>query len=339
MKLSGKPSGLSTKLMLTLCLLFTAADLSAQEQRVSLSGRTLVIREAFRQIENQTGLIIGINTKLLDDTRSITLIAPEGTAGELLSQILAGRGLTYRMNGNHVILVPIPRATNTVAATAIRPQNAGAGAQAPEATQGVGIATVTQRFELEPLPEPVLPPRGDYPVVRNLTGTPRVALKTNLLIDATASISLGVEFRTGRKTTLDLPFSYNGWDFSNNRKWKHFLVQPAFRWWLCESFNGHFFGAHAHYAEYNVGNLPSPPFSATMQNYRFDGWLAGGGLSYGYHWILGKRWSLEAEIGLGYARLQYDKYPCEKCGTRIARETKNYWGPTKAGLSLIFMIK
>ncbi len=168
---------------------------------------------------------------------------------------------------------------------------------------------------------------------------PSVAIKTNLLYDATTTLNLGAEFRLNRKLTLDIPVSYNPWSFDNNKKWKHFLVQPELRWWSCEPFNGHFFGVHAHYALYNVGGLDNPPFSQYMNTRRFEGWLAGAGISYGYHWILGKHWSLEATLGIGYAYLDYDKYSCKKCGKNLGSETRNYFGPTKAGVTLIYMIK
>ena len=47
-----------------------------------------------------------------------------------------------------------------------------------------------------------------------------------------------------------------------------------------------------------------------LGNYRYDGKIYGAGISYGYHWILKNRWSMEATIGAGYARLDYDKYAC-----------------------------
>jgi hypothetical protein len=164
---------------------------------------------------------------------------------------------------------------------------------------------------------------------------PGAGIKTNLLYDATATFNLGVEFRTGNRTSLDIPLSYNPWTFSNNRKWKHVLVQPEFRLWTRETFDGHFFGVHGHYAFYNVGNLPKP-FSPYMQAHRFEGWLAGAGVSYGYRWnFRHPRWALEATVGVGYAYMEYDKFICGKCGEMLGSETKNYFGPTKAGLSLI----
>ena len=169
--------------------------------------------------------------------------------------------------------------------------------------------------------------------------TPYFAIKTNVLHDLSSSMNLGVELRLHRKITLDLPFTMNPWTFNKeeNSKFKFFLIQPELRYWTCEAFNGHFFGIHGHYAQYNVGRLPSGPFSETMNLYRFEGKLAGAGLSYGYHWLISPRWSLEAEIGAGYALLQYDKYPCHTCAKLISSEKKDYWGITRAGLSFIYL--
>ena len=166
---------------------------------------------------------------------------------------------------------------------------------------------------------------------------PKWGLKTNLLYDATATINLGVEFRTGRRTSLDISGNLNPWTFKNDRKWKHIMAQPEFRWWTREAFDGSFFGLHGHYAFYNVGHLPRP-FSEYMQAHRFEGWLAGAGVSYGYRWNFSHRWALEATIGVGYAYLSYDKFECGDCGRKLGEETKHWFGPTKAGITLIYGI-
>ena len=161
-------------------------------------------------------------------------------------------------------------------------------------------------------------------------------IKTNLLYFTHATLNLGLEFRMGDNTSFDLPFAYNPWTFANNKKWKHISVQPEFRWWLHETFKGHFFGLHGHYAFYNVGSLRQPPFSEYMNTHRFEGWLAGAGLSYGYRWNFNSRWGLEATVGAGYAYLSYDKFRCGDCEQLLGPETKNYFGPTKAGISLVY---
>ncbi len=165
---------------------------------------------------------------------------------------------------------------------------------------------------------------------------PTWGIKTNVLYDATGTFNLGAELKTGARTSLDISGNYNPWTFSDNRKWEHILVQPEFRLWTRETFRGHFFGVHAHYAYYNVGGLDNPPFSDYMSLHRFEGWLVGAGIGYGYRWNLNRILALEAEIGVGYAYLNYDKYPCGHCGKKISGEVKNYVGPTKVALSLIY---
>ena len=61
--------------------------------------------------------------------------------------------------------------------------------------------------------------------------------------------------------------------------------------------------------------------------------------SYGYQWIISKRWSMEATVGVGYARLKYDKYARGDGGEKLGHNTRNYFGPTKIGLSFIYVIK
>ncbi len=39
---------------------------------------------------------------------------------------------------------------------------------------------------------------------------------------------------------------------------KHWLVHPEFRYWLCERFNGHFFGVHLLGGEYNISKVKLP---------------------------------------------------------------------------------
>jgi hypothetical protein len=172
---------------------------------------------------------------------------------------------------------------------------------------------------------------------------PSVAINSNLLYDATTSMNLGLEFKLSNTSTLKLPVTYNPWTLENNKKFKFILFQPEWRWWLCEAFTGHFFGIHAHYAYYNIGGIDkiawSIPLSDYMQKHRFQGWLAGGGLTYGYQFYLAPRWSLEASLGIGYAYLNYDTYYCEECGKLIGRDNKNYFGLTQAGISLIYFLK
>lgn len=162
------------------------------------------------------------------------------------------------------------------------------------------------------------------------------SVNTNGLYWLSGTPNIGFEYGFRKNTSIALNASWNPFTFSENRKWKHILIQPEFRLWTKETFSGHFFGLHAHYAYYNVGHLPSSIFSDYMTEHRFQGWLAGAGLSYGYRWNFSRHWGLETTFGIGYAYLDYSKYTCAKCGEKLGSRTESYFGPTKAGISLIY---
>ena len=170
----------------------------------------------------------------------------------------------------------------------------------------------------------------------------QLGVKTNALHWATAgTLNAGLEIGLGKRTTLELTGDYNPWplDRDQNKKLKFWSVMPEFRYWLCERFNGHFFGLHSGYGEYNISGVRIPFQNKSTQEHRYEGWATGIGISYGYTWILGKRWNLEANIGAGYIYTKYDKYECKTCGRFKGNQKKHYFGPTKAGISLIYIIK
>lgn len=171
----------------------------------------------------------------------------------------------------------------------------------------------------------------------------KVAVKTNLLYDIPAlTANAGVEFGLASRWTLDVSANYNGWTLSRDRRWKHWLVQPEARYWFCDRFAGHFLGAHLLGGQFNIGGVKNhihflgSDFSQVGYR-RYQGWMIGAGVAYGYAWILGKHWNVEGEIGLGWIYTRYDSYPCANCGKKLAKnKTHNYVGPTKAAVNLVY---
>ena len=132
-----------------------------------------------------------------------------------------------------------------------------------------------------------------------------IAVKSNILYDLTGTLNLGGEIRCDDTHSFSLSVNYNPWNLGENKKMKHILVQPEYRWWLNETFIGSFFGVQAHFAQYNFSG--TTPFT-TVKNNRYQGNLIGCGVTYGHQWLLSTFWSLEASISVGYAHLTYDKY-------------------------------
>lgn len=170
-----------------------------------------------------------------------------------------------------------------------------------------------------------------------------VGVKSNLLADVLLNPNLGVEIGLASKWTLDVSGEFNAWTLSHDRRWKHWAVQPEARYWFCDRFSGHFVGVHAHGGQYNIGGIDGKiNFLGTdarkLKDTRYQGWFVGAGVSYGYAWILGRHWNLEAEIGIGYSYTRYDRFRCAGCGKKIeSGKSHNYVGPTKTAVNLVYL--
>lgn len=171
-----------------------------------------------------------------------------------------------------------------------------------------------------------------------------LAVKTNLLNDATATVNIGGEVQLAPKWSLDISGDMNFWSFSNGKRWKHWLIQPEARYWFCSAMGGHFVALHALGGQYNIGkvNLDFLSFLGSnfkeFKDYRHQGWYGGAGIGYGYSWLLSRHWNLEAEVAVGYVYTRYDVYQCDGCGKKIdADRSRNYFGPTKVALNIVYV--
>lgn len=169
----------------------------------------------------------------------------------------------------------------------------------------------------------------------------KFVVKNNLLYDLTLTPNLSFEMSLNKKQTFDLQIGLNPFNGQKeDEKFKHLLVQPEWRYWFCERFNGWFIGVHALGGRYNVAKTRLPfGLLPAIHEGRYEGWFAGAGVGLGYQWILSRNWNLEAELGVGYAYTEYDKFNCGRCGTKLQSAKADYFGVTKAALSLVYVIK
>ena len=166
-----------------------------------------------------------------------------------------------------------------------------------------------------------------------------VAAKSNLAHWAFwATPNASLELALAPRVTLDVTGGLNLWGAKSDKKMIHWLAQPEARYWLCDVFNGHFVGLHLHGGQFNAGHQDIPIGRLkVLKDARYEGYFYGAGLSYGYQWILSRHWNLEASLGAGYARIHYEKYPCATCGAKLGEGAVNYWGITRATLSLVYL--
>lgn len=177
--------------------------------------------------------------------------------------------------------------------------------------------------------------------VQQFGQTRQLGIKTNLLYWATTTPNLGLEMAVGNKHTAQVFFGLNPWKQSggDHSSLRHWMVMPEYRYWFNQNFEGWFLGAHALGGQYNAGGVKFPfGLLKGLRNHRYEGWYAGGGITAGKQWNLSKHWNFEASLGLGYIHTQYDKFECGTCGEKLNSAHKNYVGPTKVALSLIYLI-
>lgn len=167
----------------------------------------------------------------------------------------------------------------------------------------------------------------------------KVAVRVNALPAIEGALEAGVSYAIGNKSTVELTGSLRPWKREEKYVNRYWLIQPEYKYWTCQKFNGFFWGTYLNGAQFNIGGekLPFGIF-AGLKKYRYEGWLAGGGISVGYHWMLNDHWNIETSLGVGYDFIRYKQYNCvKKCAGLRDKGDYHYIGPSKASISLVYL--
>lgn len=156
----------------------------------------------------------------------------------------------------------------------------------------------------------------------------RVALKTNLTDWMTASPNLSAEFTINNRLSVDLSATATPFKYKPDFYFRHIRLQPELRYWLASPLTRHYVGIMAFYSTYDVGYK--------KRGYFGDSYAAG--LTYGYDWILSRRWNLELSAGLGAIRYQLARYTP---GTAHPKPNDKGWvvAPVKLGITFVYILK
>lgn len=173
------------------------------------------------------------------------------------------------------------------------------------------------------------PMQTDELVSVSQTSSRYVAVKTNLAAWAGTIMNLAADVQVSEHFSVELPVLWCPWHVSSKHAVKTFTIQPEGRYWLARPGKGHFFGVHAHIGWFNV-KWNRDRYQDTSRP------LLGAGISYGYLLPLGEHWAGEFTLGAGYANLKYNTYYNIGNGARIDTRTKNYWGITRVGISVVY---
>lgn len=180
------------------------------------------------------------------------------------------------------------------------------------------------------------------PVAERLSPEPeqlyRFAVRTNVLYDAFLLPTLGVEWRVNRDLGVKLDGSLAWWSGGSNGKvQKMWMLSPEVRRYLLDS-KRFYVGLSGSYGEYNIYKYMLGGVLSKDTGYQGKCWNVG--LTLGYQLYLSRAFSVDFNLGLGYTRSEYDSYGVTD-GVRVYKErnnSKHFWGPTRAGISLVWTI-
>ena len=166
--------------------------------------------------------------------------------------------------------------------------------------------------------------------------TPLMSVKTNLMAYSTLIPTAGVEVRLADHWSAEITGLYSPFNlFSRDLKTRVLAAKPEVRYWFGEAMRkGHFVGLHMPVAGFNI---------QLNDEYRYQDpnhALWGLGLNYGYMMMLGKKqnWTIDFTIGFGYMDVKYDVYEGVRNGKYVRTEEKYYFGPTRIGVNLAYVI-
>ena len=162
-----------------------------------------------------------------------------------------------------------------------------------------------------------------------ITNDYHLSLRANLLRWATLTPDLGLEWRICPSWGIAVNGSWTSWTWSDkDRRYALWEVAPEIRYYMGEK------------KAWYLGAM----FKAGQFNYKLSetgkqGDLMGGGITAGYQLRLNKALALDFNLGLGYLNADFEKYEVID-GVRVRRgnETKDWFGPINAGVTLVWKL-
>jgi len=170
---------------------------------------------------------------------------------------------------------------------------------------------------------------ADTPSETKITTDYHLFLRANLLRWATLTPDLGLEWRICPSWGIAVNGSWTSWTWSDkDRRYALWEVAPEIRYYMGEK------------KTWYLGAM----FKAGQFNYKISetgkqGDLMGGGITTGYQLRLNKALTLDFNLGLGYLNADFEKYEViDDVRVRRGNETKDWWGPINAGVTLVWKL-
>ena len=170
---------------------------------------------------------------------------------------------------------------------------------------------------------------ADMPSETKITTDYHLSLRANLLRWATLTPDLGLEWRICPSWGIAVNGSWTSWSWNDkDRRYALWEVAPEVRYYMGEK-----------KAWYLGAMFKAGQFNYKLSDTGKQGDLMGGGITAGYQLRLNKALDLDFNLGLGYLNADYEKYEVID-GVRVRKgsETKDWWGPINAGVTLVWKL-
>ena len=170
---------------------------------------------------------------------------------------------------------------------------------------------------------------ADTPSETKITNDYHLSLRANLLRWATMTPNLGLEWRICPSCGIAVNGSWTSWTWSDkDRRYALWEVAPEVRYYMGEK-----------KAWYLGAMFKTGQFNYKLSETGKQGDLMGGGITAGYQLRLNKALALDFNLGLGYLNADFEKYEVID-GVRVRRgnETKDWYGPINAGVTLVWKL-
>jgi Protein of unknown function (DUF3575). len=170
-----------------------------------------------------------------------------------------------------------------------------------------------------------------------VVGRAEIKLRTNLLCDAFLLPTLGVEWRITPEWGVKADGCFSHWGSETGNVQKTWLINPEVRFYM-DNAKCFYSGVGGSYGRYNIHGFPLSKFLSQETGYQGALWNAG--ITVGYQLKLTRSFSLDFNLGLGYMCFEYDSFKMvdQVRVYKDKKQTKNYWGPMQAGVTLVWKI-
>lgn len=170
---------------------------------------------------------------------------------------------------------------------------------------------------------------ADTPSETKITTDHHLSLRANLLRWATLTPDLGLEWRICPSWGIAVNGSWTSWSWSDkDRRYALWEVAPEVRYYMGEK-----------KAWYLGAMFKTGQFNYKLSETGKQGDLMGGGITAGYQLRLNKALDLDFNLGLGYLNVDFEKYEViDGVRVRCGNETKDWYGPINAGVTLVWKL-